>query len=340
MILSTMTQPLLQIKNLKTHFFTDNGVVRAVDGVSLEVHPGRCLCVVGESGSGKSMTAFSVLRLVPHPGRIVAGQILLREGETVHDLTRMKEEGAEIRKVRGNKVAMIFQEPMTSFSPVHTVGNQIMEAITLHGPLRGREAKAATLEAMKRARVPDPPTRFGQYPHEMSGGLRQRCMIAMALACHPLLLLADEPTTALDVTIQAQILELLRELLEEEKMGLVLITHDLGVVAEIADDVVVMYLGRAVERAPVRELFHNPQHPYTRALLESLPQLELEPRGELKVLPGSTPDPLAIPHGCPFHPRCGEAVAGLCDTGEPPELEKIGPEHLCACLLRRKGEKP
>lgn len=332
------SEPLLRIRNLKTHFFTDDGVVRAVDGVSLEVYRGRCLCVVGESGSGKSITAFSVLRLLPKAGRIVEGEIWLRDAEHSRDLVPLADDGPEIRAIRGNQVAMIFQEPMTSFSPVHTVGNQIAEAIALHRNLKGAEKRQASIEAMQHAQVPEPEKRFQQYPHELSGGLRQRCMIAMALACQPKLLLADEPTTALDVTIQAQILELLRDLQQRDKMGLLLITHDLGVVAEMADDVAVMYLGRVVEQAPVAELFRNPQHPYTIALLQSLPKLQIAPQGDLQVLPGSVPDPHAVIPGCPFHPRCAEAVKGTCDQGNIPPLLKIGQNHRCACWLRHNKE--
>jgi len=329
--------PLLRIEGLRTHFFLDEGVVRAVDGVSLTVPRGKTLGVVGESGSGKSVMAFSVLRLVPDPGRIVEGSVTLRmEGRDVV-LTDLAPDGSAMRRIRGNRIAMIFQEPMTSLSPVHTVGSQIMEAVLLHTGASKSEARRRTLEIMERVGIPDAGRRVNQYPHEMSGGLRQRVMIAMALSCRPDLLIADEPTTALDVTIQAQILDLMGDLQRELGMSIMVITHDLGVVAQVADEVAVMYLGRVVEQADVDTVFKDPRHPYTEALMQSIPTVTAERKTELAVIQGSVPDPFQHVAGCPFHPRCPEAEEGLCDVGAPPPLFETGPGHLDACLRRHRG---
>ena len=256
---------MLTINNLKTHFFLDEGTVHAVDGVTMDIPRGKTVGIVGESGCGKSVTAFSALRLVSSPGRIVAGEIVLHRSDREIRLTDLDEEGEDIRAIRGHEIAMIFQEPMTSLSPVHTVGFQIVEAIRLHLDLRGEEARSHAVNMLDRVGIPDAERRFAQYPHEMSGGMRQRVMIAMALSCRPALLIADEPTTALDVTIQAQILDLMRDLQDEFQMSIMLITHDLGVVAEMADEVAVMYMGRIVEHAATEEIFENPKHPYTQA---------------------------------------------------------------------------
>ena len=325
---------LLSIDGLQVHFFLDEGTVRAVEGVDLAVARGTTLGLVGESGCGKSVTALAILRLISPPGRIVGGRITLHRPEGDVDLTSLKEDGEAIRRIRGKEISMIFQEPMTSLSPVHTVGNQILEAIELHTPLRRAQARAQAIEVLGHVGIPDPERRYRQYPHELSGGMRQRAMIAMALSCRPALLIADEPTTALDVTIQAQILDLMRRLQAELGMSILLITHDLGVVAEMAREVAVMYWGRIVEQAPTAAVFADPQHPYTRALLRSIPGRGSHRKARLEVIAGSVPDPFERIPGCPFHPRCAEARAGLCDQGEPPPLREIRPGHRVACALR------
>jgi oligopeptide/dipeptide ABC transporter ATP-binding protein len=318
---------LLAIEDLHTHFRTSAGVVRAVDGVSYGVRSGETLAVVGESGCGKSVTALSILRLVAMPPGIQAGGAIRFEGEDLlcADLERMRE-------IRGNEIAMIFQEPMTSLNPVYTVGDQIQEAIELHQDVDPETARGRVLEMLARVGIPDPERRIGEYPHQMSGGMRQRVMIAMALSCNPKLLIADEPTTALDVTIQAQILDLLRRLQAELGMSILLITHDLGVVAEMAHRVVVMYAGRVVEVAGVRELFARPRHPYTAGLFHSLPRLDAE--GErLSPIEGSVPDLLHLPPGCRFHPRCPFALE-RCRREEPALLPVGGAAaHESACFV-------
>jgi len=318
---------ILTVDGLQTHFFTEEGVVRAVDGVTLSVRPGEMLGLVGESGCGKTVTALSILRLVPDPpGRIVGGTISF-EGR---DLVRLPEE--EIRKIRGCAISMIFQEPMTSLNPVFTVGEQVAEGIRHHEKVSRREAWDQAVEVLKRVKIPDPARRAREYPHQLSGGMRQRVMIAIALALSPKLLIADEPTTALDVTIQAQILELLLGLQEEMKMAVMLITHDLGVIAETADRVVVMYAGRVVEEASVKELFDNPLHPYTQGLMESLPRLETgKARQRLRAIPGLVPNLLQLPTGCKFAPRCPKVVEQCWPT--EPELREIRPGHLARCIL-------
>ena len=324
---------VLTIKNLKTYFYLDEGTIHAVNGVDLDIPRGRTLAIVGESGCGKSVTAFSILRLISPPGKIVEGYIVLhRNGDSIV-LTELNAESQAMRHLRGKEIAMIFQEPMTSLSPVHTVGNQITEAVRLHTDMNKAKAQRHAIQMMARVGIPDPPSRFKQYPHELSGGLRQRAMIAMALSCRPALLIADEPTTALDVTIQAQILELMRDLQQELGMSILLITHDLGVVAEVAEYVAMMYLGRIVELAETKKIFYDPQHPYTKALLKSIPGPQ-QRRKHLEVIAGSVPDPFERIAGCPFHPRCAEAVAGLCDRGEPPDLFEIKPNQKVACLVR------
>ena len=318
---------ILTVDGLQTHFFTEEGVVRAVDGVTLSVRPGEMLGLVGESGCGKTVTALSILRLVPDPpGRIVGGTISF-EGR---DLVRLPEE--EIRKIRGCAISMIFQEPMTSLNPVFTVGEQVAEGIRHHEKVSRREAWDQAVEVLKRVKISDPARRAREYPHQLSGGMRQRVMIAIALALSPKLLIADEPTTALDVTIQAQILELLLGLQEEMKMAVMLITHDLGVIAETADRVVVMYAGRVVEEASVKELFDNPLHPYTQGLMESLPRLETgKARRRLRAIPGLVPNLLQLPTGCKFAPRCPKVVEQCWPT--EPELREIRPGHSARCIL-------
>jgi peptide/nickel transport system ATP-binding protein len=323
------------VRNLKTHFAQDEGLVRAVDGVSFDLHPGTTLGVVGESGCGKSITARSILRIVDRPGRIVEGEIWFRRdggaGPAV-DLATLPANGPEMRAIRGAEIALIFQEPMSSFSPVHSIGNQIVEAIRLHQPVDAGQARAQAIEMLRRVGVSTPEQRVDQLAHQLSGGLRQRAMIAMALSCQPTLLIADEPTTALDVTTQTQILELMRQLQREDGMAIMLITHDLGVVAEMATDVVVMYLGRVVEQAPVDAIFHAPRHPYTRALLRSIPRIRSRARERLTPIAGSVPHPYDRPAGCPFHPRCAEFMAGRCDR-QAPSLRPVAPGHAVSCFL-------
>ena len=317
---------LLEIEELKTYFFTDDGILPSVDGVSYALRPGETLGVVGESGSGKSVTALSILQLIPQPpGKIVGGKILF-DGK---DLVKFSE--AELRGVRGNDISMIFQEPMTSLNPVYTVGNQIVEAITLHQELEYPQARQLAIEMLRKVGIPSPEQRIDEYPHQMSGGMKQRVMIAMALACKPKLLIADEPTTALDVTIQAQILELLRELQEEIGMSVIFITHDLAVVAETCDFVAVMYAGRIVEYAPVVDLFEKPAHPYTIGLFSSIPSVGAshhERDDRLFVIPGIVPRPQEFPTGCRFRTRCRFATD---KCKQVPPLDSIGDGHLAAC---------
>ena len=315
--------PLLAVDNLRTYFDTEAGVARAVDGVSFSIFAGKTLAVVGESGCGKTVTALSILQLVPMPpGRFESGQIRFR-GKNILDLPPR-----ELRKLRGGDIAMIFQEPATSLNPVFTIGHQVGEAISLHRPEVPRgKIREAVLAALKSVQVSDPERRLDQYPHEMSGGMKQRIMIAMALACNPQLLIADEPTTAVDVTIQARILDLLRDIQAEHHMAILLITHDLGVVAELADDVVVMYAGTVIEQAPVRELFDNPRHPYTLGLFASLPRID-QTKQRLETIEGSVPPATHFPEGCRFRERC--KWAGPDCTKEPP-LVQIGSDHGVAC---------
>ncbi|HOP95006.1 MAG TPA: ABC transporter ATP-binding protein [Dictyoglomaceae bacterium] len=322
---------LLEVKDLKTYFVLDEGVVKAVDGISFDVEPGKTLGIVGESGCGKSVTALSILKLTG-PRSKIQGEILFHKDGEVIDITKLDPKGDEIRNIRGKEIAMIFQEPGASFSPVHTVGEQIMEAVILHQNLDKKKAREVVIELMRIAGIPRPELRIDEYPHQFSGGMLQRAMIAMALSCRPQLLIADEPTTSLDVTIQAQILELMKELQKQFGMAVMMITHNLGVVAEMAEDVVVMYLGKIVESASVEEIFHNPIHPYTKALLESIPKIGKRVKGRLKAIKGMVPDPYNLPTGCNFHPRCPEFVRGLCDV-RVPELKEIKPGHKVSCLL-------
>jgi peptide/nickel transport system ATP-binding protein len=326
-------RPLLSVRNLRTSFFQDEGVTKAVDGASFDVLSGKTVGIVGESGCGKSVTAQSILRIVDHPGRIVEGEIILTRGDGSQvDLVKLRANGREIRSIRGGDIGLIFQEPMTSFSPVHTVGAQIVEAIRLHSGVGPKEARARGIGVLRSVGIPKPERRIDEYSFELSGGLRQRAMIAVALSSNPRLLIADEPTTALDVTTQAQILDLLRKIQQERGMAIMLITHNLGVVAEMADDVVVMYLGRVVEKGKVDDIFHDPKHPYTKALLQSIPSIESVPRVKLPTITGSIPHPFNRPTGCPFHPRCASFARGRCDAAEPP-LVTVGQNRSVSCFL-------
>ena len=319
-----MKNPLLEVRSLTTRFFTEDGVVRAVEDVSFEIFPGEILSLVGESGCGKSVTGLSLLRLISiPPGKIVSGELLF-DGR---DLMELEEK--EMERVRGNDISMIFQEPMTSLNPVFTIGNQIMEALQLHHNLNKKEARRKAIEMLDRVRIPSPEVRIDSYPHQLSGGMRQRAMIAMALSCQPKLLIADEPTTALDVTIQAQVLRLLKEIQGEMGMAVMLITHDLGVVSEIADRVAVMYAGRIVETGPIEAIFGEMRHPYTKGLWESIPQLK-EKRRRLNAITGQVPDPMNLPAGCKFHPRCYLMIDD-CKKEEPP-LYPVNGNHFSRCL--------
>jgi oligopeptide/dipeptide ABC transporter ATP-binding protein len=330
-------RPILSVRDLKTYFFQDEGIVRAVDGASFDVYPQRTLGIVGESGCGKSVTARSILRIVERPGRILEGKILLRQpsgngGEVEIDLTELSADGKEMRSIRGGEIALVFQEPMTSFSAHYTVGNQIVEMVQLHQKVSKEEARRRAVEVLNHVGVPQPERRIDEYAFQLSGGLRQRVMIAMALSCDPRILIADEPTTALDVTTQAQILDLLRDLQQEIGMAVMLITHNMGVIAEMADDVVVMYLGRVVEVGPVDSIFHAPKHPYTKALLRSIPSVLSDPRTKLPTITGAVPHPYNRPSGCPFYPRCTDFMRGVCDTKEP-SLLPVKDGHAVSCFL-------
>lgn len=319
-----MTAPLLSVRGLRTHFFTDRGVAKAVDGVTFDLHAGKTLALVGESGCGKSVTAMSILRLVPNPpGRIVAGEVVF-EGK---NLVALPEQ--ELQRIRGNDISMIFQEPMTSMNPVFRTGAQVAAVLRLHQGLNKADALDRTIALFKQVGIPAPELRVRDYPHQMSGGMLQRVMIAMALACGPKLLIADEPTTALDVTVQAQILDLLRQLQADTGMALLIITHDLGVVAEMADDVAVMYAGEIIEHAPVAELFEKPSHPYTRGLFASLPAMSNG--GRLNTIPGAVPPATRFPEGCRFHPRCTQAMPKCSEL--VPHVTEVSPRHQASCWL-------
>ncbi|MFN3973289.1 MAG: ABC transporter ATP-binding protein [Gemmobacter sp.] len=311
--------------NLKVHFKTALGIVRAVDGVSFHINPGETLAVVGESGSGKSVTSLTVMGLLTGGQRHIAGGAISYDGR---DMLKMPER--DLRALRGGEISMIFQEPMTSLNPVYMVGTQIAEAARLHMGMTNRQATARALEMLELVGIPEPRARLKNYPHELSGGMRQRAMIAMALACNPRLLIADEPTTALDVTIQAQILDLIQRLQRELGMSVLFITHDLGVVAEMADRVVVMYSGRVVEEGPVAEVLLRPRMPYTRGLLNSNPRLARKSARRLDTIPGNVPNPLKLPQGCSFHPRCRFGRDGVCNTDVPPIIE-VSPGHRVRC---------
>jgi len=318
--------PVLQVNDLRTHFFTDLGVVPAVDGVDLEIHQGQTLGLVGESGCGKSVTGLSLMRLVASPGRIVTGEILLR-GENLVPLTDQ-----QMRERRGGDLGMIFQEPMTSLDPLYPVSDPLVEALQAHRKMGKKEALQEGIRLLGAVGIPDPQRRIRSYPHELSGGMRQRVMIAVALSCKPAVLIADEPTTALDVTVQAQILTLLRELQKETGTAILLITHNLGLVAENCDTVAVMYAGRVVERAPMRTLFHDPRHPYTQGLLRAVPRLDHPPKQPLPTIPGTVPNPLRLPSGCRFRARCPWAIA-KCALEDPPLLD-LGGGHGSACWVQ------
>jgi peptide/nickel transport system ATP-binding protein/oligopeptide transport system ATP-binding protein len=327
-------EKILEVKNLRTSFFSEDGEIKAVDDVSFNVFKGKTLGIVGESGCGKSVTSLSIMRLVQSPpGKIVGGEILYKGKDL------LKLDPAEMRKIRGNEISIIFQEPMTSLNPVFTIGNQIREAIALHQDLSRKDIADKAVEMLKLVGIPSPEKRVEDYPHQLSGGMRQRVMIAMALSCNPNILIADEPTTALDVTIQAQILDLLRELQQKVGMALILITHDLGVVAEVADEVVVMYAGKVAEQGKVREIFHQPKHPYTRGLLNSIPTLSKDPTGKIKkkrleTIPGIVPNLLELPVGCRFQERC-TYVMDACKQKEP-DLRILGSHptmpHAVRCV--------
>jgi peptide/nickel transport system ATP-binding protein len=342
--------PLLSIRDLKTYFFLDEGIVRAVDGITFDVFPGQVVGIVGESGCGKTVTIKSVLRIVEEPGRVVEGDIVFRsrgqngsggsgDNEDFVNLVSLRAQGKRMRAIRGAEIALIPQEPMSAFSPVHTIGDQLIEAIMLHNDVDKREARCIAVERLGEVGVPSPEQRVNAYSWELSGGLRQRAMIAMALSCNPRLLIADEPTTAIDVTTQAQILRLLRSLQRHHNMAIVFITHDLGVIAQIAEYVTVMYLGRMMETGPVDDIFHRPQHPYTRALLKSIPSVYTRSRAFLPTIEGSIPHPFNRPPGCPFHPRCPEFISGLCDR-RTPTLQPVNERQSASCFLyHRMTEK-
>jgi oligopeptide/dipeptide ABC transporter ATP-binding protein len=331
-------EPLVEVRDVKVYFFLDEGTVHAVEGVTFDIARGKTLGVVGESGCGKSVTSQAIMRIVPSPGEIVGGDIFYyrygQDGSVEKvELTKLDARGSEIRSIRGNEIAKIFQEPMTSLSPVHTIGNQIMEAIILHQKVGKEEAREKAIEMLSLVGLPQPQQRIDYYAHQLSGGMRQRAMIAMALSCNPSLLIADEPTTALDVTTEAQILELMKGLQEEFGMAIMFITHNLGVIAEMCDDVVVMYLGKEVELASVDETFYEPYHPYTRDLLRSIPRIGAKTGTRLHVISGSVPDPYNIPQGCPYHPRCPEFMPGKCDVDREIPFFEIKANHWARCLL-------
>jgi len=333
--------PLISVKNLRTHYPTDEGLVKAVDGVSFDIYPGQTLGLVGESGCGKSTVGRSILQILDSPGEIVEGEILWQNesGSGNTDLTQLGNNSGSIRSVRGNDIALVFQEPMTSFSPVHTIGAQIVEPIRLHMNLTNKEAEERAIELLGMVGIPNPEQRYSEYSFQLSGGLRQRAMIAMALSCEPRLLIADEPTTALDVTTQAQIMELLRDLQKKNGMAIMLITHNLGVIAEMADEVVVMYLGRSAESGPVDDLFHNSQHPYTQGLLRSIPSVYSKDVERLPSIEGWIPHPFNRPSGCTFRPRCPSFIEGTCDANVPVFQLKEGTSQNVACFLHHPPQE-
>jgi len=334
-------EPLLRVEDLKAYFFMDEGIVKAVDGVSFNVYPGQVVGIVGESGCGKSVTMKAVLQILEPTAKIVSGKITLRRRlnnqdpgslEELVELTRLRPNSQEMRRIRGAEIALIPQEPMAAFSPVHTVGNQIMEAILLHQDVNKEQARQIAIDVFHAVGISMPEQRIDAYSWELSGGLRQRAIIAMALSCNPRLLIADEPTTAIDVTTQAQILKLLRNLQEEKQTSIIFITHDLGVIAQMADEVVVMYLGMVMEEGPVEVIFDNPSHPYTKALLRSIPSIQSASRVILPTISGSIAHPFNRPSGCPFHPRCTQYMRGVCNASQPP-FTRIEKEHFVSCFL-------
>lgn len=334
-MINDMNDILLEVKNLHVSFPYDDGLVKAVDGVSFFVRRGETFGIVGESGCGKSITTKSIIQIVPPPGQL-SGEILLHisSGKMLDepiDILKFKKNSKGLRSIRGGDVSMIFQEPMVAFSPVHTIGNQIIEAIMLHGEKNKKKARELAIEMLVKVGISNPHQRFDEYPFQLSGGMRQRAMIAMALSCNPSLLIADEPTTALDVTIQAQVLDLINDLKEKLNMGVIYITHDLGVIAETADRVAVMYLGEIVELADVKDIFKNPLHPYTRGLLNSIPKIKLNGRGRLETIPGNVPMPIDLPEQCKFYSRCDVAIEGVCDK-HMPKLTDIEGSHRVSCF--------
>ncbi len=334
-------EPLLKVEDLKAYFFMDEGTVKAVDGVSFDVYPGKVVGIVGESGCGKSVTMKAILQILEPSARIVSGKVTLRSRlnsldpnspEELIELTRLHPNSRKIRKIRGSEIALIPQEPMAAFSPVHTVGDQIMETILLHQDVSKQEARRIAVDVFRSVGISMPEQRIDSYSWELSGGLRQRAIIAMALSCNPRLLIADEPTTAIDVTTQAQILKLLRKLQEERQTSIIFITHDLGVIAQMADEVVVMYLGMVMEKGPVHTIFKAAKHPYTQALLRSIPSVQSTPRVKLPTIAGSIAHPFNRPTGCPFHPRCTHFMRGVCDANQP-ALTPVGEGHFVSCFL-------
>jgi len=340
--------PLLSVRNLKAYFKLDEGEVKAVDGVTFDVHAGQVFGIVGESGCGKSVTMKAILRIIDPPGHIVDGEIIWHRTveqtagsklEENIDLTKLEPNGKEMRQIRGGEIALIPQEPMSAFSPVHTIGNQLIEAIRLHRAVNKKEARQIAIDLLRDVGIPMPERRLDAYSWQLSGGLRQRAIIAMALSCNPRLLIADEPTTAVDVTTQAQVLRLLRELQARRNAAIIFITHDLGVIAQMADYVTVMYLGLVMEQGPVDAIFHAPKHPYTQALLRSIPSINSTPREDLPTITGSIPHPFNKPRGCPFHPRCPQAMPGKCDQ-QSPVLQTIGTQQQVSCFLYQSVEMP
>jgi oligopeptide/dipeptide ABC transporter ATP-binding protein len=323
--------PLIDVKELKVHFHTEDGVARAVDGVDFTIEAEKTLGVVGESGCGKSVMARATMGLVEVPGRIEAGEILLRRDGEVVDVTKLDPKGRKMRQIRGNDIAMVFQEPMTSLNPVFTIGDQIVEGILLHQGVNKHEAHERAVEVLEAVGISSPRQRVTEYPHQLSGGMRQRAMIAMALSCNPSLLIADEPTTALDVTIQAQVMDLMNALRRDFKAAIMFITHDLGVIASMADDVIVMYLGKIVESGSVRDIFHRPQHPYTQGLMNSIPSLSDTGKGRLLAIEGVVPTPFEVIEGCGFAPRCPHAM-DQCHA-RAPVLTTVAPGHSASCFL-------
>ena len=328
-----MTERLLDIKNLKTYFYTDVGTVKAVDGVSFHIDRRKTMGLVGESGCGKSVTARSILQIIPPPGKITGGEILFhdRDDDSVKDLAAYKPTSREMRSFRGSSISMIFQDPMTCLSPVHTIGNQIIENVRENNTGIGKkEARERAIELLGQVGMPNPRRQVDVYTFELSGGMRQRAMIAVALAGGPELIIADEPTTAVDVTIQAKIMDLLKKLQHDNSMSILFITHDLGLIAEMSEDVAVMYLGKIVEQGRLRDIYHDPMHPYTQVLLKCIPQTSFKPKSFLATIEGSVPDPFSHPPGCPFSNRCSEFMQGVCDRAMP-ELLNVAEEHTVAC---------
>lgn len=334
-------EPLLRVEDLRVYFYMDEGIVRAVDGISFDVQPGKVLGIVGESGCGKSVTMKAILRILEPGARIVNGKVTLRSRvhinetnghEELIELTRLHPNSRLIRQIRGGEIALIPQEPMAAFSPVHTVGDQIIETILLHQNISKKEARQLAIEVFRAVGISMPEQRIDAYSWELSGGLRQRAIIAMALSCNPRLLIADEPTTAIDVTTQAQILKLLRSLQQERQTSIIFITHDLGVIAQMADEVVVMYLGMVMEKGPVEKIFKDAHHPYTRALLRSIPSIQSQRRVKLPTIAGSIAHPFNRPKGCPFHPRCTHFMRGICDASQPPTVQ-VDQDHFVFCFL-------